>query len=57
MKKNARARMLSVMKAFENDVCRWLNWRLFFIVVSETFGAKGGSEWGVSHYLFSKPEA
>jgi len=33
----------------------WLNWRLFFIVVSETFGARGGSEWGVSHYLFCKP--
>ena len=34
---------------------RWLNWRLFFIVVSETFGARGGAEWGVSHYLMAKP--
>jgi len=34
---------------------RWLlNWRLFFIVCSETFGMDGGSEWGVSHYLFKK---
>jgi cyclopropane-fatty-acyl-phospholipid synthase len=33
----------------------WLNWRLFFIVCSETFGINGGSEWGVSHYLFAKP--
>ena len=30
----------------------WLNWRMFFIVCSETFGLKDGSEWGVSHYLF-----
>jgi len=30
----------------------WLNWRMFFIVCSETFGIKNGSEWGVSHYLF-----
>jgi len=32
----------------------WLNWRLFFLVCSETFGIRGGSEWGVSHYLFTK---
>jgi len=32
----------------------WLNWRLFFVVVSETFGLRSGSEWGVSHYLFCK---
>jgi len=34
----------------------WLNWRLFFIVVAETFGIQNGSEWGVSHYLFVKPK-
>ena len=34
----------------------WLNWRLFFIVCSETFGIRDGSEWGVSHYLFSKKQ-
>merc|ERR1719495_80788 len=28
----------------------WLNWRLFFLVCSETFGVRNGSEWGVSHY-------
>ena len=32
----------------------WLNWRLFFLVCSETFGIRCGSEWGVSHYLFTK---
>ena len=25
----------------------WLNWRMYFIVCSETFGIKNGSEWGV----------
>ena len=34
---------------------RWLlNWRLFYLVCAETFGIRGGSEWGVSHYLFCK---
>merc|ERR1712179_99934 len=32
----------------------WLNWGLFFLVCSETFGIRDGSEWGVSHYLFTK---
>ena len=32
----------------------WVNWRLFFLVCSETFGIRDGSEWGVSHYLFTK---
>ena len=34
---------------------RWLlNWRLFYLVCAETFGIRGGAEWGVSHYLFKK---
>jgi len=30
----------------------WMRWRIFFLAVSEMFGAEGGHEWGVGHYLF-----
>lgn len=45
-----------ILKETYGDIWqRWyLNWRLFFIVCAETFGINNGSEWGVSHYLFSK---
>ena len=34
---------------------RWyVNWRLFYIVCSETFAYNEGNEWMVSHYLFKK---
>ena len=46
-----------ILKATYGDKWqRWLlNWRLFYLVCAETFAFRDGGEWGVSHYLFTKP--
>jgi hypothetical protein len=39
------------------SIHRWyVYWRLFFIGCAEFFGARGGEEYIVSHYLFTKPK-
>ncbi len=44
----------SVLSGAENATRWFVNWRMFFIVCSETFAYNDGNEWIVSHYLFAK---
>jgi len=57
---NMDAHALRVREIFrktygETDAERWVNrWQVFFMACAELFGYRGGTEWGVSHYLFRK---
>ena len=41
----------------EKDATAWLQrWRICLLYTSPLFGFNKGSEWGVSHYIFEKPQ-
>ena len=58
MDKN-KAEVLELFKKTygKNDAKSWFQrWRIFFMSCEVLFGFAQGSEWGVSHYLFEKPQ-
>ena len=58
MDKN-KAEVLELFKKTygEDDARSWYQrWRIFFMSCEVLFGFNRGSEWGVSHYLFRRPQ-
>lgn len=40
----------------QNAKMWYYRWEIFYLAVSELFKWAGGDVWGVSHYLFEKPD-
>ena len=52
--RNAEAIRPILAQVYGDQALLWARrWRLFFLATSGLFGHRGGTEWGVSHYLMS----
>jgi cyclopropane-fatty-acyl-phospholipid synthase len=52
-----RDEILGVFRAGygEGAAALWFQrWRMFYMAVAELFGYRGGTEWGVAHYRFTR---
>jgi cyclopropane-fatty-acyl-phospholipid synthase len=50
---DAHAEQIGVVlrAVYSSDAALWgRRWRLFFLATAGLFGARGGTEWGISHY-------
>jgi cyclopropane-fatty-acyl-phospholipid synthase len=48
---NAVAIEVILRQVYGDAASLWMRrWRLFFLATAELFGARGGTEWGISHY-------
>jgi len=51
---NAAAIDPILREVYGPDAALWKRrWRLFFLATAGLFGARAGTEWGISHYLLS----
>jgi len=52
-----KAEIMALFQAtYGPEAARWFQrWRVFFMACAELFAYKGGEEWGVSHYRFTRP--
>ena len=48
-------KLISIITGQDNAPKWYVNWRMFFLICSETFGYNDGNDWTVTHYLFRKP--